>query len=557
MSRPLRPMSFQPSGRTTSRRGFLGALGLGAAALMSGGSLIGCGRVDQRSTVESAGLPTFQPAQIAAADLVSQVPGAPSGYFTYPPNPERAVPSSPLSGETISVLGFVFGPRPNPREQNTAWQAIEQALGGTVDFTLVPSDEYGAKLTTTVAEGDLPDVLFDDGAIKNKAQFAQTSCQDLTPFLAGDAVLDYPNLAAIPTVFWQQGLIAGRLYELPVPRNIVGGAGIYNQTRFAQAGVSDSAQIKNLDDLTALLKELTNPAANRWALGSTGFGLGTFYPIFAVPNTWRKDGGGLTNYHETDEFAAMVEYLARIHQAGYVAPASEGWTKSQMVSAFNTGQVSLVYDGLPGYYGPTGYAQSLPRALPGNVASPFIPFGRDGGPGAPWADNTVVSTTLLRKGADDRIEAILRMADFLASPFGSQEYLMINFGAPGADYRLDAKGNPVATEQAARNLAVPWRFITAPQQAIYVVDDRETVRKSFDTYQAMVPIAVANPCQRLFSPTDSRKGEAIGQDVADTVISIIGGRSPMRDLGPALDQWRASGGDDIRREYEQALARAT
>lgn len=544
---------------TTSRRGFLGAAGVTAATLASSSLLGGCGNDNGAtgtvSDATSAKLPSYRPGTAIKADLPSKVDGAPSGFYNYPSDPEPSVDKAPLSGETLSVLGFLFGATPNPRAKNPAWQGMEKMLGGTVDFTAVPSDDYAAKLSTTIAGGDLPDVIFDDGSLPSKADFLAAKCQDLTSYLGGDAIDAYPNLAAIPTIFWEQGVTAGKLYELPIPRSIAAGAGIYNQTLFGKAGVDSAADIKDLDDFTSLLKELTNPGKNRWALGSTDFGLTNYLATFGVPNTWREDDGGeLTHYYETDEYAAMVEFLAKVHKAGYFAPASEGWTKNQMVNAFNSARVALIYDGLPGYYGPSGYSNSLPKTTPGNVASPYIPFAKDGGKAKVWADNVTVSTTMIAKADEKKVRSILSLANLLAAPFGSKEFLAINFGAEGTDYKLDSSGNPVATSAATLDVGVPWRFVAAPPQSLYMVDDKETVKKTFDTYQEIVPDAVQNPCATLYSPTDSRKSSTISQPVSDIVTSIISGRKSMAELAPVVKRWRSQGGDTIREEYQKALA---
>ena len=51
--------------------------------------------------------------------------------------------------------------------------------------------------------------------VNNVPQFLQASCADLTPYLAGDAVKDYPNLAAYPTNSWKPMVFNGAIYAVP------------------------------------------------------------------------------------------------------------------------------------------------------------------------------------------------------------------------------------------------------------------------------------------------------------------------------------------------------
>jgi putative aldouronate transport system substrate-binding protein len=62
--------------------------------------------------------------------------------------------------------------------------------------------DYGTKLNTTIAGGQLPDLLSlgsgNGSAVANLPDFLNAMCMDLTPFLSGDAVKEYPNLANLP-----------------------------------------------------------------------------------------------------------------------------------------------------------------------------------------------------------------------------------------------------------------------------------------------------------------------------------------------------------------------
>lgn len=539
----------------TSRRAFLGALGVSAAAL-SGGALAGCGErhPDKASGAGDVKMPTTKERTIAKPDLSSKVDGAPDGYYSYPSDPKPANKEKPLNGEQLSVLGFLFGATPNDRKKNPAWQKVESKLGGKVDFQVVASDDYKSKFSTVTAGGDLPDIMMNDGdAVKDKANFLKSKCADLTDHLSGDAVTDYPNLAALPKISWQSSVTDGKLYEIPIPRNVIGGCGFINQTFFEKAGVKNGDELDDIDDFTSLLKDLTNAKKNRWALGSMKFGLSNYYAIFKVPNTWKSDDHKLTYYTETDEYAHMIEYLAKMRKKGYFAPGSEGWTKNQMINAFNSGKVALIYDGLPAYMKSDGYAKSLPKTRPDDVAMPFLPFGHDGGKAGVWADNINVSTVMVKKGSKKHTKTVLRLIDWLAAPFGSSEYLLLNYGVEGDDYKVDDHGNPRPTSGGVEDTGVPWGFVGAPAHMIYDPTKKSTVKNMFETYQKLVPGAVKNPCETLYSPTESKKGQSINQPVADKVTSIIAGRSPMSDLKKALKKWREQGGDKIRDEYEKAL----
>src|SRR5438552_3276636 len=84
--------------------------------------------------------------------------------------------------------------------------------------------------TSAVAPGgDQPDLMM-LGVIPNAADFLKTQCADLTPYLSGDAVKDYPNLANLPTLSWRSTVFNGGIFGVPPPRSAPSGIMYVNQT---------------------------------------------------------------------------------------------------------------------------------------------------------------------------------------------------------------------------------------------------------------------------------------------------------------------------------------
>ncbi|MFC4138041.1 MULTISPECIES: extracellular solute-binding protein [unclassified Microbacterium] len=540
----------------TTRRTFLSLTAISALGLVAAGTLTGCGTQGslKASGVTEDVLPSYIPLKGVSPDLAPKAAGAPAGFFSYPSSPFRSVATAPLKGDSITAMTLTYLPPSTPMKSNPAWKEVNERLGGTLEIDAVGAADYDTKLNTAIAGNNLPDLMLNSGtAIPDIIGFLESSCADLTPFLAGDKAKAYPNLANIPTAFWREGVQNGKLFLIPIPRNQTGGAGLYNKGLWDKAGITDISSITTVDDFLAAMKALTSPAAKQWALGSVEFG-GPFSNIYKVPYNWEEKGGKLTKSFETDRYLESLGLAEKANKLGYFVPGSGGWEVSQQKDAFTSGKVALSYDGLTAYPGPTGYATLLPLTDPSFEALPYIPFGYDGGDGTVPLNAVTFGTVMVKKGGKAHIRKVLEVANFLAAPFGTEEYLLMNYGAADVDYTLDGSGNPQPTSAAALDVTVPFKYLAAPQQAVYDPSSKNTVKVLFDAYEKLIPMGVTDPTRGLFSPTDATRGSSLAQPVNDAALNFIAGRGTLADVKAAIKTWRTSGGDKIRKEYEDLLS---
>ena len=75
----------------------------------------------------------------------------------------------------------------------------------------------------------------------------------------------------------------------------------------------------------------------------------------------------------------------------------------------------------------------------------------------------------------------------------------------------------------------------------------------FKQYEA---VGVEDPTIGFYSDSDSRQGVIANQRFGDGITDIVAGRRPLTDLTGLLQEWRSNGGDQVRKEYEDAMAAA-
>ena len=162
---------------------------------------------------------------------------------------------------------------------------------------------------------------------------------------------------------------------------------------------------------------------------------------------------------------------------------------------------------------------------------------------------------MLKKAPDDRIKEVLRIMNWLAAPFGSAEDLLLTVGVKDVDYTLDAQGNATPTERsnADANL-VNWKYHVQHPQVAYATGVPAYAKLATDFEKIAIPVGIPDPAWGLTSPTGEKTGVRLNQTMLDALTDIIAARRPLSDYDQAVKDWQSSGGDQIRTEFEQAIA---
>ena len=130
-------------------------------------------------------------------------------------------------------------------------------------------------------------------------EFFKAKCADLTPYLGGDAVKDYPNLAAIPTYAWKNSISAidGKLYLIPVQRQIPAGVAnnigyFFRNTDIWNKTLGENTNPRTAADFKSMLQQLNRPSQNQWAVENVAtywYGLPAYMALFGAPYNWKLD----------------------------------------------------------------------------------------------------------------------------------------------------------------------------------------------------------------------------------------------------------------------------
>jgi putative aldouronate transport system substrate-binding protein len=328
-----------------SRRGFL-KLGVSAIGLQLAAACALPGAPNQSpganstttkgATTPTAGgrlqLPTYSPmTNLPKPDLAGTPDGlVMPGYLRYPSSLVKSVPQPPGRGGEVNALTVSLSPAPTPLDQNPAMQQVNRELGVTLRIPSISTVDYPNRLSTTIAGADLPDIIAVNilaTTLANLADFLGSACVDLTSYVGGDAVKDYPNLANLPSSAWPPTVYNNRIMAVPVAS---GGVRSNAPILFARWGDLDKAgisKIGSIDEFTGIARQLNNPNGNRWALGANKF-VYWMTQVYGGPNNWRAAGGKFTKDWETPEFKEAVDYHRTLWDAGLFHPDSPALTGS-------------------------------------------------------------------------------------------------------------------------------------------------------------------------------------------------------------------------------------
>src|SRR4051794_22440301 len=300
-------------------------------------------------------LPTLVPFKAPDPDLPGSGNGMVSpGYINYPGQKlVQTVSSPPGSGGDVSVTLETSNPPPPSLNENAAWQAVNKAMNAKLNVTIIPFGDFNAKWATIQAGNDLPDLMctITRPDVPIVPAFLNSRCQDLTPYLAGDAVKDYPNLAALPTRSWKSTLVNGRIFGVPIPLKPYFWWFWGHQEVVDQLGLKYPTSAAEFKDVALKVR---NPQQNVWPIGSNGGSQyafdtvqGLWNAVFEAPNYWSVDSAGKFTYlFETDQYRQAMAFAADLVKSDLYHPSSLNYNVNSGRSEFRARKFVFREDGL-------------------------------------------------------------------------------------------------------------------------------------------------------------------------------------------------------------------
>lgn len=158
------------------------------------------------------------------------------------------------------------------------------------------------------------------------------------------------------------------------------------------------------------------------------------------------------------------------------------------------------------------------------------------------------------KKTDDKakVEGMLALANVIAAPFGTTEYQLINYGVKGVHYKLDSNGVPQPTALAAKEVQPTYLFLADPPPVEAHYQYPGFVERMCTWINNAVQY-VKDPLFYGMNIAEPSQYASIGQPFTDLESDICRGRKSISDLGPAIANWKAAGGDDLRQFYQDIL----
>lgn len=495
--------------------------------------------------------------------------GVPDVYNKLPA-PFQAYSGTPGTGGTVTAFTIAYQPPPTPMGSNQYWQELNKRLGVTWQPIITPQPSYGQKSAALIAGGGLPDLFYlnpGQNAAPQYQAMGQGAFLDLTPYVTGNSLKQFKNLATFPNYAWKNVMFKGKIYGVPKPIQRNGNIPFYRGDWAQKVGKTTFSSPTDVHDLlVAFTKNDPNGdgqndtwGMSRYGTNWTGWDNTLAFNMYGAPFNWRQNSDGtFTNQIETPEYLQGLTFLTQLYKDGAYYPDSGSMTFAQAQNAFIGGKTGLHSEGFGNFVDPrlagTVYFK-VRQVNPKAILTGLMPSAPGGSKAVTYNTPgsfgfTGIPATVGKNQA--RVMELLRILDYLASPFGSQEWLFLSYGIPGVDSKLDANGIPVLTNQGISEKG-DLTYLMGSLPVFFYPQSPGAGVYAQNLSTQIIKIGEDDPTWPLYSATNVAKAAELNQFGFDTATAIITGRQPLSSLNAAIAQWKSRGGEQIRQEYQQSL----
>ncbi|THV29469.1 extracellular solute-binding protein [Glycomyces paridis] len=471
--------------------------------------------------------------------------------------------------ESLDIMAPFFSAVP-PEEDDPIDAALSELAGLDISVQWVPNTDYGAKTNTVLAGDDIPDVMVIQGKDQAFVQTAEAGgFWDLTEYLASG---DYPNLVTENPEVQEASSVNGKVYGVYRARDVIRSSVILRQDWLDNLGLELP---ETTDDLYEIARAFTedDPDGNgeddtygminpMWG----GIGNGSPYDAIEVwhgsGNLWTEEGGALVPAFTTPEWSQALEYERDLVSNGYVNADYATMDPATWNEPFLNGEGGIILDvqsraaqlvGLFKEQDPDNFDKYV--GLAGQLEGPNGTFAM---PTAGYSGFLAVPRAGVQ--TEEQLKQVLTALNELNT---TEAQNLMNHGIEGDNFTVE-DGVAVfdtskqdftdqvtgAWAQLGMNVAgynaYPLQQPTEYDQALYQL--------RLDLQAEDLANAVFNPAAGFVSPTYTTNGAQLDTIIADARIQYIAGQIDEAGLQAAIDNWHASGGDEVTQEINDLYA---
>jgi putative aldouronate transport system substrate-binding protein len=344
---------------------------------------------------------------------------------------------------------------------------------------------------------------------------------------------------------------------LPIERYYPGSMLLKNSAVY-EGEIGKDYTPQNADDFKRVLRQLNNPSQNQWALGSyidQMYYIYYFAAMFGAPNNWAIDSSGkLVKDIETPQYKEAMVYVRDLVASGVYHPDALTIADSTIARNGLIGSRYVLDVETFGNAWQDAWTRG-PKLNPPVTPQAVLPFpAYDGGKPQHYFGRGFFGTTAFRKATPERTKELLRIANWLAAPFGSAEDLLLTIGVKDVDYTQEADGSITVLPASNTNAnSVPWKYIVQRPQVAYWPGVPDYAKAATEFEKVAISVGVTDPTLGFTSAALDSKGVVLSRSLTDATTDLLAGRRPMSDWEQLVKDWQTNGGNEIRTELQQAI----
>jgi len=443
----------------------------------------------------------------------------------------------------------------------TVEKKIEEATNTKLTFNWIPDATKDERMIATIASGEMDDIVSLPSTLVTNSSVRQALKSGVF-WDVGEYLDDYPNLKQISEDRRVAASIEGKLYGIPFQKDFARGGVLIRKDWLENLGMEVPT---NLDELYEVSKAFTESDPDGNGKDDT-FGwsdrnelrYGSFKTLssyFGVPNGWAVDQDGMfTPEHETKEYKDTMEYSRKLYENGYLDKDFAVTSKDDQLQKFAQGKAGI-YAGLISIT----QLKNMAAGINNNIA--IVPQNKIAGPDGEyriWSEGNGVNGLLAFPKSAVKTEAELkRILQFVNDLINEDTFMLMTGGIEGTHYKINENGEYEILDNPLWQKEVQGFSGSRPSEITYKLKDADPDKALVnEMISENDEIAVMDPTVPLESQTASERGTELQKIIIDATIKFIMGEIDEKGFDAEIKKWQESGGDQMKKEYEEAYKKA-